>query len=278
MGDVLWIEPVVRAYSARFSKVIVYTKFAALFEDYPLNNVVFKENIHWLVKVWLRFEQILGLSWLGLNLENSYEKQPKKHLLEVYTSLAGLPFKREYPWLQWAVSPTTQRIDENYIVVHLSAKSAAHNFRNVHGVEWSKVFNFLEDNGYTIVEIGDSPGIYPEKYRKTNFKELVNVISNAQFFIGIDSGPSHIAASLGTPALLFFGAINPAFRHFQDHFKGIIMQNSCEFAGCFHDNSRAHLQHTCKLVGDLGNPKCCTFSTNEVIEHIVKLEAIYLDK
>ncbi len=275
MGDVLWVEPVIRVFSSRYKKVIVYTKFAGIFKGYPLPNVYFTENIPWHVKLWLRIEAILGISWLGLNLDNSYEKQPKMHLLEAYFNKAGIPFKKQYPVLDWAASVTKMPEVKKYVVLHLSAKSARQNFRTVHGVDWNEISRFLLKRGYEIVEIGDPPGILPSFYRGSSFQELVDLIKNASFFMGIDSGPSHIAASIGTPALLFFGAINPAFRHFPSLFKGVIMQNNCEFAGCFHENPNAYLHHSCRLVGDNGFPKCCTFSTEAVIQQLLYIELTY---
>lgn len=40
--------------------------------------------------------------------------------------------------------------------------------------------------------------------------EAIEALKNAQLFIGNDSGPAHIAAFLGTPALVLFGPTDPA--------------------------------------------------------------------
>lgn len=100
---------------------------------------------------------------------------------------------------------------------------------------------------------------------------MMVVIKKSSLFIGIDSGPSHIAASLGTPSLLFFGAINPDYRHFRELLKGHILQQACEFAGCYHTSQKEEVD--CRLVGNSGIPKCSLHTTEYVkgqIDSVIK--------
>jgi heptosyltransferase-2 len=39
---------------------------------------------------------------------------------------------------------------------------------------------------------------------------LANLLQNCSFFLGHDSGISHLAAAVGTPSLLLFGPTDPA--------------------------------------------------------------------
>jgi ADP-heptose:LPS heptosyltransferase len=67
------------------------------------------------------------------------------------------------------------------------------------------------------VELARSiPGICIEK---TNWTALAGILKRAQFVIGNDTGPSHLAAHLGTPGLALFGSHMPADR------TGIIREN-----------------------------------------------------
>lgn len=68
------------------------------------------------------------------------------------------------------------------------------------------------------------PGICIEK---TNWTELAGILKRARFVIGNDTGPSHLAAHLGTPGLALFGSHMPAER------TGIIRENfgAIEVAG-----------------------------------------------
>lgn len=44
---------------------------------------------------------------------------------------------------------------------------------------------------------------------KTSLAELTEIIKNAQLFIGVDTGATHLAASTGIPVIALFGATNP---------------------------------------------------------------------
>jgi ADP-heptose:LPS heptosyltransferase len=95
---------------------------------------------------------------------------------------------------------------------------------------------------------------------------MIGIISGAAFFIGIDSGPSHMAAALNIPSLIFFGAVNPDFRHFRDLLRGRFLQQFCEYAGCYHESSES--KPICRLVGNEGIPKCSLHTTEYVLNNI----------
>jgi len=44
---------------------------------------------------------------------------------------------------------------------------------------------------------------------KTSLAELTEIITNAQLFIGVDTGATHLAAATGVPVIALFGATNP---------------------------------------------------------------------
>ena len=43
---------------------------------------------------------------------------------------------------------------------------------------------------------------------KTNLEELAAILSGAEFFVGADSGPAHIAACTGIPTIILFSGVN----------------------------------------------------------------------
>jgi ADP-heptose:LPS heptosyltransferase len=45
--------------------------------------------------------------------------------------------------------------------------------------------------------------------RKTNIKQLVDLLAGAKIVVSNDTGPAHIAAALGVPMVLIFGLTNP---------------------------------------------------------------------
>jgi ADP-heptose:LPS heptosyltransferase len=54
-----------------------------------------------------------------------------------------------------------------------------------------------------------SPFAEFEVHRNAPLSEVKSVLSGAQLFIGNDSGPAHIAAAFGIPAVVLFGPSNP---------------------------------------------------------------------
>ena len=97
----------------------------------------------------------------------------------------------------------------------------------------------------------------------------MSLVYNADLFIGHDSGPSHIAAALEIPSVIFFGSVNPYFRHL-DNNKKVFMQSPCPFAHCYHEIPNS-LGQPCRLVGHREAPPCCIHTTDQVIEAITKV-------
>lgn len=266
MGDVIWIEPLIEDLSKKYRKVYVYTKFPGLFQFLPFSNVKVISRLSIVGKIKWLIDRTFKTRLFVIDLENSYEKRPKMHLLQAYYEAAGMPFRRCLPNLYIPKSHISK--NKPVAILHIKALSSVSNFRNIFGVDWSFISRHLASRGYSVVEVGDPPGLLSEHYKATSLAELMILIANADFFIGLDSGPSHIAAIEQVPSIIFFGAINPYFRHFPELTKVRFMQKSCEFAHCYHDNPRAYEKHICRVVGDQGIPPCCQFTTEEVVAEI----------
>jgi ADP-heptose:LPS heptosyltransferase len=270
LGDVLWIEPVIRQLAATNKKVIVYTKYPELFLHYPLPNVRFTSRLRLSEKLLWAFEKKMHLTRFFIDLDHSYEDNPKMHFLSAYQRAAGLPVTHEYPRLYLDAAEKNFRptgVTGRYAVLHLESMTDK-NFRKVYGVDWEKVVSSLTARSYTVLLIGKEPLPIPgARIEKTSIREMITLINGAALFIGIDSGPSHLAATLGIPALIFFGAVNPDFRHFRDLFKGLFLQQPCEYAGWYHEDNKI-AGWSCRLVGDEGIPKCALFSTGFVLNNI----------
>ncbi len=276
LGDVLWIEPVIRQMAAKVKKVIVYTKFAELFENYPLPNVEFRPSLSIFEKIIWKTERFLNTSLSFINLDMAYENKPRLHILKAYQQKASLPETEEYPRLYLSENEKSGEWVQGkpYVVLHLESFTDK-NYRKVYGVDWKEVTGRLSAMGFVTILIGKEPGTMEgAQYIQTGLRGMISLISKASFFIGIDSGPSHIAASLGIPSLIFFGAVNPDLRHFRKFFKGYFLQQYCEYAGCYHE-VKSILGPECRLVGNDGIPKCSLHTTAYVLEHIDLLTKEY---
>jgi heptosyltransferase-3 len=273
MGDVLWLEPVLQQLSKQYSKVYLYTNFYELYENYPFKNVIVKKIPSGFFRIFLKLLNFFSTKKKYHRIDGyCYEAFPKMHILNAYQTYFNLTQTQEYPKLYLSSKENNTRLikEQQYAIIHLEP-NAKLNFRKVYGVNWNVVVASLEKQGIKTIIVGNNPDpIDGATVFKGSIGELIQIVKNAQFFIGVDSGPSHIAASLQVPSLIFFGAVNPEFRHFAKLFQGAFLQQPCEFAGCYHEVISSSGQ-TCKLVGNEGIPKCCIHTNEGIINSINQL-------
>ena len=272
LGDVLWIDPIIRELSFKFTKIIVHTKYNELFLSMKYENVIFKQKLNLLEKIFSNIEKLLNTRFKFINLDDAYERSPNMHLLHAYQKKANLPIKSRYPIFDIYDKNIRNKfnIQGKYFILHVESFSEK-NYRNVYGLDWNKIAKFINDLGYKVIQVGISPTEISNSIKlSTSIFELISLIKESSYFIGIDSFPSHVAASIKVPSLIFFGAVNPEFRHFKNIFNGFFLSQQCEFSGCFHTSKRSK-QVSCKIVGDAGIPKCSMHSNEYVIKNIENL-------
>ncbi len=257
LGDVIWAEPVVRHFIERGEVVQMITDFSEIFLNYPSRNLIMNEKfpMNHLRKIHASVER--GARWI--NLDGAYENRPTRHILEAYRLEAGINMELGPPQIHLTVEEKKPLFD-NYVVLHIEKNPLS--FRNVHGVDWGKVIRYLKERKMEVIQISEKGDCIHGRWVKTKtIREMMSLIYNAKCFIGLDSGPSHIAAALGVPAILFFGSVNPQLRHAKA-FKGVFLQAPCEYAHCYHE-----------VVGDSGQPckwgngipKCTIQTSDRVI-------------
>jgi heptosyltransferase-3 len=98
---------------------------------------------------------------------------------------------------------------ENYVVVHCSSNESIKDWDNN---KWDQVVKKIIDGyKYHIIEIGTSNMIntdsdfYHNLCGKLSILQSAVVMKYAKSFIGIDSGPAHMANAIGTPGVVLFG-------------------------------------------------------------------------
>jgi|694.fasta_scaffold62536_4 ADP-heptose:LPS heptosyltransferase len=269
LGDVLWIDPIIRKLSSKYSNIIVHTKYNELFSSMNYQNVIFKNNLNLFERFFSKIEKLLNTRFRFINLDDSYENHPKIHLLHAYQKKANLPFEITYPiFNNFDINIKNKlNISGKFFILHIESFSEK-NYRNVYGVDWSIITNYINDIGYKVIQVGVSPTEIKNTIKvSTTIYELISLIKEASYFIGIDSFPSHVAASIKVPSIIFFGAVNPEFRHFKCSFNGFLLSQHCEFAGCYHESKSKKLV-SCKIVGDSGIPKCSMHSNEYVKKYI----------
>jgi ADP-heptose:LPS heptosyltransferase len=276
LGDALWAEPVIAHFARNTGLVIVITHHPTLFENYPFVNVQFQYRLTKFEKVL----QFLDKHFLGaktfINLNGAYEQKPKQHVLLSYQQKSKINFLLQYPQIYLSTIEKQKKwFDEKYVILHLE-NSLGKNYRNIYGIDWKIVTKHLVALNYKVIQVGKLDQKIENSYylRTQSIRDLITLINSASMFIGADSGPSHIAASLKIPSLLFFGSVNPDFRHLLDKFKGLILQQNCLYAGCYHDVISTEGQ-VCRIVGDEGIPPCALHTNEYLIAKIEILISMY---
>ena len=123
--------------------------------------------------------------------------------------------------------------------------------------KWTELVELLHKNGYAdIVQIGVSRHasfgkIAVDQLHGTvslldelTLEETLGVISLARLYIGIDSGPLHLAAMARIPAVGIFGAITPQLRFSKDYCSHFVVSR-LECQGCGHYPTPTHYSKDC---------------------------------
>ena len=98
---------------------------------------------------------------------------------------------------------------------------------------------------------------------KTTLRELAALISRAQFFIGNDSGPAHLAAAVGAPMVVLSGADDPDETSPMSPTKRLIYKKHLDCISC--------VKNICPLKGE-SQMRCMTeISVEEVLTEITSL-------
>ena len=125
---------------------------------------------------------------------------------------------------------------------------------------------FLKASGYDVIQAGNGPKIAGLKMNTPTMNSMMYLMAGASYFIGIDSGCSHVAVGLGIESIIFSGSVNLKYRY-ADHSKIHTIQNACPINndGCYHS-----------VIGVSGiectverkSPPCITFTTDQIISKL----------
>jgi len=155
---------------------------------------------------------------------NAYEWFDHGALLEALTIGAGLPKLSAPPRLYLNESHSravdTLGLPEQYCVIHRESDNEKDwtddNWRGT--AEW-----ITRELQLSIVEIGVSKGrasplngCARDLLDKTSVLEAAEVIRRARFFVGVDSGPAHLASAVRTPGIVLLGRMG-TFRQYMPY-------------------------------------------------------------
>jgi ADP-heptose:LPS heptosyltransferase len=201
------------------------------------------------------------------NLDMSYESKPKQNRLKSYFEFCGVKdYELSRPILFPFVDAKT-KLFKKYAILHIDEKEIKH--RNVYGVYWKLVRNYLEEHGYTVFQIGvEKHEIIGIELNAPSLSYLKYFIAGCDLFIGIDSGPLNIAMAYNKPCVGFFGSVNPEYVY--PNLKGLeVIQQKCIYQHCYHEKPATTTGIECVI--DKDKPPCCVATFEQVIRAISNL-------
>lgn len=220
VGDVLMITPVLRELRKRYPDAFlqVVTEETIVLENNPDINAVVPPT-----------EMKPSDPWdMYINLNDAYESNITSHYVEAYLYRA---FGKDIDSIDRSITLITtdderEAVDEavaqfpnkKYAVFHM--RRFAWENKNVSPQTWTMILAWLEATypDLTLVTVGAQYDMrmpasqgsrYVDLVEQLSLGEIRHLIAGAEFFIGGDSGPYHIASSTDTPIVALLSHLAP---------------------------------------------------------------------
>ena len=218
LGDLVMITPVIRELRRRHpgAWLQVVTEEPGILKNNPNVDLVVEPKDMKAADPWD----------LYINLNDAYETQVTSHYVDSYLERA---FGQDYQNIDHSVEmfPTDEEksaVDEavaefgnDYIVVHM--RRWAWENKNIDLETWSMFFTrFHDEHPNTKIVVVGAKHDYtlppdPEKYinlvGQLSVGEIQYLISRSRAFVGVDSGPFHIASTTDTPIVALISHLLP---------------------------------------------------------------------
>ncbi|MDI9357568.1 MAG: glycosyltransferase family 9 protein [Phycisphaerales bacterium] len=298
LGDTIALEPIVRQLLESGKHVVIWTKYPAIFKDYPYKGLKaigqmsllhrrYVKLLHWVNKFLIKQIHVKGLpnfydmnllDFHALEVDNVKKGLEAENMVKWIAQYFGLPYIVRSPVFFFLnqgnyVNPYPPK---KYVILHIKELNEQLPFKHIYGVNWEKIIRQLNQENYEVfqlIEHAHSKIIAGAQPLKKQLDDLIVYMHYASFFIGSDSGPSHIAKTTQTPAIIFFGAINPAYIQNNSLFKGIVLQNPCTKPFCYHIQNNGN-DAQCLLKNTSEELSCCTFTDKQVLDAIEEIKKI----
>ncbi len=234
LGDIVAAEPIIDALTHKFPNAkitwIIKPAFRALLENHPkiewlidepsvLFSMYVTKNHPFDVFYNLHMNELRSDAFFpGRFLENpkalelGLTKANYLHhfnLLEVVSQLADLGKLSGYPHIYLEKGAKKTPVTKPYWVIHRKSNAQMRDWQDS---LWCQLLDqIIAENDVHVIEIGV---IEPLSYQspkfqslvgKTSLSETLQIIRDAEFFIGVESGPAHIANAFRIPALILCG-------------------------------------------------------------------------
>jgi heptosyltransferase-3 len=234
MGDIIAAEPIARLARRRYPGAwicwITRTPFVSLPDSYPdvdrtfgvgcLTEWMLLRNLRLFDVVWdlhhdgrICLKCCIPLDKPGV-LQNEHNYYDHGNLLDMHCDSAGLPRladgPRSTPSSAVIASVGALSLPLRFVAIHCVSSDPR---RDWPADKWRQLIAAMRSEDLAIVEVGLRPLVVAEdgdRQRalcgKLSILETAEVIRRAALFIGIDSGPAHLANAVGTQGVILLGA------------------------------------------------------------------------
>jgi autotransporter strand-loop-strand O-heptosyltransferase len=131
---------------------------------------------------------------------------------------------------------TPRKIAEKYVAITCNGSALAKNWLYPNG--WNIIIDWLTSLGYKVVHTSNKPatemGVTSPnliELASDNIFDAINLIENAEFFVGLSSGNSWLAWALDKKVAMVAGLVDPAYEFHEDRYLAYTPENTCH--GCF---------------------------------------------
>jgi heptosyltransferase III len=243
-GDIVACEPVARYLRTQYPKMylvwVCTGKYAELLRHHPDINKVATVTC---LTSWLRVRGLkLGHRQIDLQINGRYCQTCRNPivnrienqqvtldnyyfgaLLPMFCLSAGLPPLKESPEFHFPADMpermSSLKLPDRFVVFHCQSNETA---RDWDIEKWHSLKALITKKfGVAIVEIGlksiftnQNDGAFLNLCGQTSLLETAGVIARAKLFVGVDSGPAHIANAVKCPGVILLGR----YRHFTNQF------------------------------------------------------------
>ncbi len=201
VGDVLLTTPIIRALANKYRLCPIYVETGA--------PDIFKHN----PRVKLAAPKIvIEKDAMVIDLNNSYERTPGRHVLESYAEAAGL---EAYEWTKkmeiygWNDDKPK---NDRWCAVHIGPTTWPG--KNWPNERWNQVIQAIRARGYKVMLFGNPPKdaqflVEKDCRGQSGIQEFSGLLAQSSLFVGPDSFPAHLSAALEIPAVVLYGITDP---------------------------------------------------------------------
>jgi ADP-heptose:LPS heptosyltransferase len=259
LGDIIATEPLLEYYHNKGYNVAI---------DMPIHLCMFFGTHFYPIKHITQLDGRIKPEIIDLN--NSYEKNPKQLHLKSYYETAGITDGAiKNPRLKFPINEHN-KLFKKYVVLHIDKRDQPG--RNIYGVDFIEVVRELNNKGYSVIQVGqyEHEEVYGAIQMKTQTTTLLlYLVAGADGFIGIDSGVSNMAVAMNRPSVIFSGSVNPEYIYPDLSNVEIVTKGKvCDVQHCWHEVISTTGQD-CYI--DKEAPPCTQYTTQMAIDALNKI-------